>query len=293
MMGPIMRVARSLVAGGRSLVVMAVVLAAAGGADVWTARGLAQSARKAPAGAGAGGAAAPAAAAADIKGRTLFTGRCAGCHGLDARGGEAPAIGPGTPAAGRTDDRLQTIIHDGTQAGMPGFGALLSRADILALVAHLRTLQRAGSSADGSGGGAIAAGDAAAGKALFFGKAKCADCHMARGEGGFLASDLTRTRLDANAIRAAIVRPPASPKGVLTTVTLRDGKTISGIVRNEDNFSLQLQDDQGAFHLIDKAATTAINRAAEPIMPGDYRQRLSDAEIDHLLSFIASLPSGR
>ena len=265
-----------------SWLVMMVVMGLIG-SGAWSVRGLAQSAPKPTPATGVGGSA---------SGRAIFETRCAGCHGLDARGGEAPAIGPGSPAAGRTDDRLQTIIHDGTQAGMPGFGALLSRADITALLQHLRTMQRPGGSAGGAtdGSNAAAIGDAAAGKTLFFGKANCAECHMARGEGGFLGSDLTKTRLDAKAIRDAILRPPASPKGVLTTVTLRDGQTVSGLVRNEDNFSLQLQDARGAFHLIDKRSATTITRAAEPLMPADYRRRLSDADIDNLASFVAQLP---
>jgi cytochrome c oxidase cbb3-type subunit 3 len=234
---------------------------------------------------------APAARAAKEDGRKLFEARCAGCHGLDARGGEAPAIGPGTTAASRTDDRLQTIVRNGTPAGMPGFGALMSRAEVAAVVQHLRSLQRAdgASGSDGAGAASALPGDAAAGRSLFFGKAQCADCHMARGEGGFLGSDLTGTRLDAKAMREAILHPPASPKGVLTSVTLRDGRTVNGVVRNEDNFSLQLQDAHGAFHLIDKAAATAINRSAQPLMPADYRQRLSDAEIDHLVRFLAQM----
>ena len=234
-------------------------------------------------------------AGGDANARAVFQTRCAGCHGLDARGGEAPAIGPGSPAAARTDDRLQTIIRDGTAAGMPGFGALLSRAGIVALVTHLRTLQR---SANDGGNSTALPGDPAQGRSLFFGKASCADCHMARGEGGFLGSDLTRTRLDAKAIREAILHPPASPKGVLTSVTLRDGASVSGIVRNEDNFSLQLQDSRGAFHLIDKASATAITRDEKPLMPSDYRQRLSDAELDHLVRYLADIadptpPAGR
>lgn len=220
-------------------------------------------------------------------GRKLFEARCAGCHGLDARGGEAPPIGPGSPAATRTDDRLQTIVRNGTPAGMPGFGALMSRAEVIALVQHLRTLQHADGGGDGAG--ATLAGDATIGRTLFFGKAQCSECHMARGEGGFLGSDLTGTRLDAKALRKAILEPPVSPKGVLTNVTLRDGRTVSGVVRNEDNFSLQLQDARGAFHLIDKAAATAITRGAQPLMPADYRQRLSDAEIDHLVRFLAQM----
>jgi putative heme-binding domain-containing protein len=229
----------------------------------------------------------PAAAPTSDRGRTLYDSRCATCHGLDGHGGQAPAIGPGSNAATSTDDRLRQVIRDGLPGGMPAQGATLSAADIGALVQHLRQLQRVGS---GSAGAAGVTGDPAQGRALFFGKAACSQCHLAEGRGGFLGSDLARTRLNADAVRQAIVKPDATPtaRNALTIVTRRDGTRVTGLIRNEDNFSIQLQDESGAFHSIDKTSIAGTSRQA-PLMPSDYAQRLSPAEIDHLVSYVMQL----
>jgi cytochrome c oxidase cbb3-type subunit 3 len=220
------------------------------------------------------------------RGRTVFETRCATCHGLDAHGGTAPNIARGSAAASYADDRLRRIIRDGLPAGMPGVGSSVPAADLTALVQHLRQLQRGGNN---DAAEAPIAGDAALGRALFFGKADCAQCHSAEGRGGFLGSDLARTRLNPQALRQAIVHPEPSTKGTLVTITLRDGARKTGLVRNEDNFSLQLQDERGAFHSIDKASIANRSRDARPLMPTDYAQRLSDADIQNLIRYITQL----
>src|SRR5207237_2155135 len=60
------------------------------------------------------------------EGRQAFDTRCAGCHGLDGRGGErAPDIATRSAVQGRSDANLTRIIRNGIpRAGMPGFGSL-------------------------------------------------------------------------------------------------------------------------------------------------------------------------
>jgi putative heme-binding domain-containing protein len=232
----------------------------------------------------------PAAAASAGRGRTLFETRCATCHGLDGHGGQAPAIGPGSNAAAATDDRIRTVIRDGSPAGMPAQKGSLSAADIEARVQHVRQLQRVGAGAGAGDAASVATGDAVAGRELFFGKANCAQCHFAEGRGGFLGTDLARTRLNADAIRQAIVNPDATPtaKNALTVLTRRDGSRVTGIVRNEDNFSIQLQDDTGAFHSVDKAAITNVSRQPAPLMR-DAAKALAPADIDNLVRYVTQL----
>lgn len=224
---------------------------------------------------------------APARGRTLFETRCATCHGMDARGGQAPSLAGGTNAATSTDDRLRRVIRDGLPAGMPGVGATMTAADITALIAHLRQLQHAADDA-----GAVP-GNADAGRTLFFGSANCAQCHMAEGRGGFLASDLSRTRLNAQALRQAILgqalSPAASAKNALTMLTLRDGQQVKGVVRNEDNFTIQVQDERGAFHSIDKASIASRARDARPLMPADYGTRLPEADVQNLVRYLVQL----
>ncbi len=75
---------------------------------------------------------------------------------------------------------------------------------------------------------------------------------------------------------------------VLTTET---GKRLEGLVRNEDNFSVQLQTKDGSFHFFKKTDLRSFDRHGGSLMPADYRSRLSDAELNDLASYLMTTPS--
>src|ERR1700742_477726 len=112
--------------------------------------------------------------------RQTFENRCAGCHGLDGRGGErAPDIATSPKTQNRSDTELTQIITNGIPAnGMPSFSSL-DAPTIKALEKYLRVLQ-------GKSESASMPGNPAAGKTIFYGKANCSQCHLAAGSGGFL-----------------------------------------------------------------------------------------------------------
>lgn len=91
--------------------------------------------------------AAPAAAPvamANIDARALFAGKCAGCHGADAKGGYGPDLT--APADkfeyGKTRQALYMSIDQGRGNGkMPPFGGQLKREEIYALADFLLSLK--------------------------------------------------------------------------------------------------------------------------------------------------------
>jgi cytochrome c oxidase cbb3-type subunit III len=220
------------------------------------------------------------------EGRQAFESRCAGCHGLDGRGGErAPDVATRPGVQRRSNADLFKIIQKGMPAaGMPSF-AVLDGSRINALVDYLRLLQ-------GKIGGAKVAGDPQKGKTLFYGKARCAECHMIEGAGGFIAADLSgygRTRAP-DEIREAITKPGkdgGTSRG-LVAVAMRDGQKISGVLRNEDNFSLQLQTLDGVFHLFVKSDVESLAHQTESLMPSDYGTTLSRSEVDDLITYLVT-----
>ncbi len=220
-------------------------------------------------------------------GRQTFESTCAACHGLDGRGGErGPDIATRAEVLRLSDTQISKILQTGIpQAGMPAFAAL-GPAKLSATLNHLRLLQ-------GKSAAPTLPGNAATGKVLFAGKAGCSECHMVQGFGGFLGPDLSNYggNHSARDVRGAILnsdKRSGTRKG-LAKVRIKDGQTASGLTRNEDNFSLQLQTLDGSFHLLNKSDVSEVAYDSKPLMPWDYGTRLSEKELDHLVAYLMSV----
>jgi cytochrome c oxidase cbb3-type subunit III len=223
-------------------------------------------------------------ATANPMGRQVFSSNCSSCHGLDGRGGErAPDIATKTAVQHLPDAALFRIITEGVSGtGMPAFRSL-GKPRVDATVRYLRDLQ-------GRGASAALPGDPSKGEVLFFGKAECSHCHTVRGSGGFMGSDLS-TYADTKSaaeIYNEITRPTAGKNRVsdIVTATTSDGKKLTGLARNEDNFSLQLQTMDGAFYSFAKSDLREVQRSNQPLMPTDYVSRLNRTELDDLVSYL-------
>jgi cytochrome c oxidase cbb3-type subunit III len=224
---------------------------------------------------------------AEDAGKQIFATTCAACHGLDGGGGErGPDISRRREVQRLPDKALLQIVREGVPAtGMPAFGSL-GTARIQAVVRYLRSLQ-------GQTSAARVSGDPKRGRDLFFGPSGCSECHMVKGEGGFIGADLSSyasTQPAAN-IRTAITDPNQNldPRKRVLIVTMADGQTLTGIARNEDNFSLQLQASDGTLHLLNRSELHNIEYQPRSLMPDDYGSKLSREELDDLVSYLASV----
>lgn len=218
-------------------------------------------------------------------GQQIFASACASCHGLDGRGGErAPNIAQAAAVQRLSDQELTRIVTEGVPGtGMPAFHSLGSNG-ISAVVKYLRVLQ-------GRGQPSALPGVAERGQTLFFGRAGCSSCHMVGGQGGFLASDLSGYGKTHNVdeIREAILKPglDSSLRAKNAVVTTNDGTRLEGIVRNEDNFSIQLQSKDGAYHFIDKADAKDVHYDPAPVMP-NYENMLSRSDVNDVVSYLVT-----
>jgi cytochrome c oxidase cbb3-type subunit III len=218
-------------------------------------------------------------------GQGLYQANCAGCHGLDGRGGEhAPNIATAQHVQQLADPDLLRTIRDGIPAsGMPAFGSRLTSEQLIGLAHYLRGLQ-------GERQTTAVPGDPEAGRSLFFNKAGCSECHMAEGKGGFIADDISSYAgtHSAEEARDAILNPDnnVDPHHAIATAVTRDGRRYTGIVRNEDSSSLQLQARDGSFYLLDKSTLAGITREKKSLMPSDYGSKLSPAELNNLISYL-------
>ena len=215
-------------------------------------------------------------------GAPIFAANCAGCHGADGRGGEhAPNIATAPEAQHLLDRELAGIIRYGISgAGMPAFSTFKPQ-EVSDVVSYLRVLQ-------GRGDIVKLPGDPKQGEALFFGKAQCSDCHMVKGKGGFIGSDLSFYGADAkpDQIRAIILDPdknlPADKKA--TTVVTLTGQKITGMLKVKDNFSLSIQTPDGAFHYLPNSELAHVDLYSHSLMPAG--STLSGKEVDDLISYL-------
>lgn len=120
---------------------------------------------------------------------------------------------------------------------------------------------------------------------------------MVNGQGGFLGPDLSDYALSHSLpeIREAILEPNknlAVRQDVVVVVT-RGGRKYTGVARNEDNFSLQLQTSDGAFHLFMKSDLAVLRHETRSLMPSDYGTRLTPQQLDDLVGFLVKASKAR
>jgi cytochrome c oxidase cbb3-type subunit 3 len=220
-------------------------------------------------------------------GRTTYNSSCAGCHGLDGRGSDkAVNISGSDKIRHLSDAQLSDIISNGVPGtAMPAFHNLSER-QIRAAVAYLRSLQ-------GKTEARTLPGNARRGKEIFFGKGECSSCHTISGEGGFLGPDLSGYGASApsKAIRDEIVRSQRLPsQGYRPAVLIASaGDRLEGVIRNEDNFSIQFQTKDGAFHFFQKSELRSLERLGASLMPTNYGERLGTGELDDLVSYLMTV----
>lgn len=221
------------------------------------------------------------------EGHQLFETACAACHGLDGRGGErGPDIATRQQIVQLSDTEIMEVLRGGRPAaGMPPFDSL-GDAKLKALLLYLRSLQ-------GKGSTAAIPGDPRNGKSVFFGTARCSECHMVQGKGGFLGRDLSfyGATLSPADIRASILRTGenANKANKTSVITMRDSRKFSGVIRNEDNFSIQLQSFDGTFHFLNRSEVAQTEFLPQPIMPTDYARTLKPSELDDIVSYLITV----
>ncbi|PYV19159.1 MAG: hypothetical protein DMG07_02450 [Acidobacteria bacterium] len=237
------------------------------------------------------GAAGPIDPAAAAEGRKLYNRDCTICHGLEGTVGDrAPALAGDRRFLRSSAEELYDAIRNGIRGtGMPP--SPLADAEVQNVVAYIRSLRAPAAET-------VVAGDSERGAAVFWGKGDCGRCHMVRGRGGILGPDLSNIGGERRpaALRDALTRSGRRlPRGYRPVkIRMRDGRAIEGLVKNEDSFSLQVLGARDLqLHLLDRSEAAEVIYSDHSLMPSDYAQRLTAAEIDDLLAFLARQVDGR
>jgi PQQ-dependent dehydrogenase, methanol/ethanol family len=217
---------------------------------------------------------------ADIAaGQQLFQKSCISCHGGNAKGGRGPDLTTGQWRWGGSDDAiLKNILSGIPGTQMPAFP--MAGSDGESIVAYLRSLHLNAPEEK-------LTGDPAAGRSLFFGSAKCAQCHRFGGRGGRLGPDLSSIRHErkASELQEAIANPDKSLRRGYETVEVRlaSGGLLRGAKKNEDTFSIQIMDEQEKLHMLLKKDLREIKTPHKSLMPA---VDLTAAALDNLIAFL-------
>jgi putative heme-binding domain-containing protein len=232
------------------------------------------------------------------EGASLFRANCSPCHGLDARGGgRGPDLTIGRWIHGSSDEAIfQTISQGVPGTEMPANP--FEDSEIWSLMAYIRSV--------GGAPQTLSSGDVVAGERLFFGKEKCATCHMIKGRGGHLGPDLSRVGAARSiAYLTESIREPSKELSLgyidpnnhygipleydTVTVVTANGKRLVGVAKDEDAFSVQLLGDDDELHLLLKKDLSEVRHERRSLMPAYGPDLLSADELRDLLAYLSSL----
>jgi cytochrome c oxidase cbb3-type subunit III len=217
-------------------------------------------------------------------GQKIFDSQCAWCHGAAGTGGTGPNLQRTALRNAATDSALAQLVRNGIPGTeMPSFAIALTEHMAWQTAAYVKSLGRTKSKP--------LPGDAVRGSALY-GSSGCASCHVVAGNGGALGPELTRigTLRGASYLRDALVKPAAThPPGYLVVrATTADGGEVRGVRVNEDVFYILIRNAAGV-HSLEKAKLTKLDRELEASLMPSYATRLSEAQLDDLVSYLSGL----
>ncbi|PWT86742.1 MAG: hypothetical protein C5B58_00900 [Acidobacteria bacterium] len=145
-------------------------------------------------------------------------------------------------------------------------------------------------------------GNAERGKLIFEGKGQCLSCHRVSGVGGRFGPDLSEAgsprrnpRSDTSiplqkSLELSIVDPDAEvlPENRFVRVVTKEGKSVTGRLLNQDNFTVQFRDGEDKLRSMLKKDLTEIIVITKSQMPS-YKGTLSEEEIADLVAYLTSL----
>ena len=237
----------------------------------------------------------PYTSAADLhNGARNFRNHCAICHALDATGESGPDLTRPEYRHGNSNSALFRIVSQGI-AGTSMAAHRFTDREVWQLVAYIRSLDRRSTPE-------TLPGDAAKGKVVFEEQGDCSRCHMVDGRGGRLGPDLSDVgwKRSGSFLKESILEPSAeignssetfvdgTRRYWPVTLTLVDGNPVQGVVLNEDSYSIQVMDEEERLLSYSKKLLKEIRRGQVSAMP-TYQDDLSEAEVDDLVAYLASL----
>jgi putative heme-binding domain-containing protein len=222
-------------------------------------------------------------------GERLFKVHCARCHGIAGEGGEGSNLVRSRLKYAADDQALVDLLGDGIPGtGMPAMWTLdeNQRTRVAAYVRSLGRLEPEEMPGDPVRGGEI-----------FRTAGGCPACHIVSGAGNGVGPELTyigdqrgRDYLRASLIAPADSQPQTGGYHDYLTVRVQAAdRSIEGVRVNEDAFTIQVRDVNGAIHSFRKDELQSLDKVfGHSLMPG-YGTVLSGSDLDDVVSYLMSL----
>ena len=219
------------------------------------------------------------------KGDPLYQQNCAGCHGKDGRGAQAPnLLRSELMLHDEKGEKLAPVLKEG-RTGMPPFPAL-SADDVynISQYIHLQVELTANRGTYGQTYGSLRSavtGDAKKGEEYF--KSNCASCHSVTGDLAKIGAKFPQT----TAMKSRFLWP-STPGPATAKVTTAAGQTFTGKVKTNTDFDISLVDATGNYFSWPR---NQVKVELEDKLNG-HRSMLpkySDADINNLAAYLVTL----
>jgi hypothetical protein len=232
-----------------------------------------------------------------IEGREIYDRSFTVCHGKDGAAGDR---GASLATLGRRHLRSSHgEIFEPIGNGIPG--TQMRRSGLDEMDAWKVAIYKNG--LWGAAIDALATDNIAYGEQIFWDK-RGGTCHMFHRKGGLVGPDLSDI---ANLRKLSSIRDPLTKAqhSVSTDgrrhdsalaplassqslrVITRDGQTITGVLRNQDRFSLQLLGTDNAIHVFNRDELREVFYDPKSLLPTDYDKPLLPDEFQDLLAFLS------
>jgi cytochrome c oxidase cbb3-type subunit III len=226
------------------------------------------------------------------EGAKIFGPNCGFCHGADARGGSGPdLLRSAVVLHDNQGEVIEPTVREGRPSrGMPAFSSfsddqLRDLAEFLHLQVELAANRGTYKILN------VVTGDAKAGETYFNGAGKCNTCHSTTGDLAHIGSkmeppDLTQAFLYPGARSTANGGAKSAPKA---TVTMRDGKRVTGTVKYQDDFHISLYDGDGNYHSIPLGSGVKVQMEDKLVAHRQMLDQYTNTQMHDLTAYLVTL----
>jgi cytochrome c oxidase cbb3-type subunit 3 len=223
------------------------------------------------------------------RGKQLFSGACASCHGADARG-----IEDGAPDLVRSEIALDdeggdligpVLLRGRTDRGMPSFS--YTPAQIKDIAAFIRSAQQIAINRGQYTILNVMTGSVEAGRTFFNGAGGCSGCHSPTGDlagigGKYPPSNLQTRMLYPRGGRGGQAKP------TMVTVRPRSGPAVTGRMEFMDDFTVALRDPEGYYRSFSRESVTV--QVDDPLAAhAQLLRRYTNKQVHDVLTYLGTL----